>query len=701
MPRDLSTFFYPTSVAVIGASRSPQKVGAITLKNIQNSKFKGRIYPVNPNAEEVNSLKCYKSIKNLPETPELAIIAIPAPLVPKILKECADKQINNVIILAAGFKETGSEGGKLENELINIASKHNINLLGPNCLGFINTIHPINATFGATVARKGNLRFISQSGAVAASIFDWCNSIELGISQFVTLGNKAVLNESDFLSHFEKEYQNTSYTPPQEGMSEESPIGMYLESISDGKEFLKTSCRLSKTRPLFILKPGKTKEAAQAMLSHTGALAGEDSVLSAVLEQAGVIQCKTIEDFFDLAKAFSWENVPNGPSIAIISNAGGPAVISADAVLSAGLALSEFNEPTKKVLTKILPRSAGILNPVDILGDALANRYRKASETVMKLNSVNALLVILTPQIMTEIEKTAEFIGELSKQYKKPIFCSFIGGKLIYEGEKVLNKYKIPSFRFPERAIYAISEMWKFKKRKLEASPLKEANYAGELNFEKAEKILRKAINEKQQSLDNISANNLIASIGIPTPPTKFIKDEKEALVFAKENGWPVALKISSPNLLHKKKVGGVATGIANEKQLLETLTKLQTHFEDKIQIQKCVQNGTELLVGVKTDAIFGKVLLFGAGGTYAELFDDKNLCLLPINNLGAKRLMEKSKIYKFLQDAKLEKLQDLIIRLGALAQEFSEISEIEINPVIATLNEVWAVDSKTLLRCG
>ncbi|MCL5784088.1 MAG: CoA-binding protein [Patescibacteria group bacterium] len=466
MTRDLTGLFFPKSVCVIGASRNQGKVGAIVLKNIIDSGFKGKIYPVNPNTSELDDLNCYKDVASLPEIPDLAVIAIPATQVLEVLKEIGEKGIKNAVVFSAGFKETGEEGERLEKELINIAESKNINVLGPNCLGFVNNLVPINVTFGEVAGQSGNLRFISQSGAIASSLFDWCKTNKLGFSEFITLGNKAVINENDILGYFQKHARKAS--PCEANLPGTLPIGLYLESISKGSQFLKLTSEIAKQDPIFILKPGKTEAASKAMQSHTGAIAVEDAVLDAALFQAGVIRCQTLEDFFDLSRSFSWNQSPKGDKVAIISNAGGPAVISADAVISEGLKLAEFDTETHEKLLEILPRYAGILNPVDVLGDALADRYANASEIILQNKEVDALVVILTPQIMTQIEQTADSLGRLSEKYQKPIFCSFIGGSLVLEGEQELNKLKIPSFRFPERAIWATGKMWQFRKLHLE-----------------------------------------------------------------------------------------------------------------------------------------------------------------------------------------------------------------------------------------
>ncbi|PIR43440.1 hypothetical protein COV24_02775 [candidate division WWE3 bacterium CG10_big_fil_rev_8_21_14_0_10_32_10] len=713
MPANLSTLFCPKSIAVVGASRDSKKVGAIVLKNIQESNYKGTLYPVNPNTEALGNLKCYNSIANIPETPDLAILAIPSLGIVNILNECGKKGIQNVVVFAAGFKESGEEGEKLEQELIEVAKKYNINLLGPNCLGFVNNNCNLNATFGMVKNQTGNLSFISQSGAIAASIFDWSSSINLGFSDFITLGNKAVINETHVL-----EYLENKHVPEQnqEGLSTLKPIGMYLESISNGEEFLKITSRLSKQCPLFILKPGKSLEAKNAMHSHTGAIAGENAVLEELLKQSGVIKCETLEDFFDLAKAFSLEEVPKGPNVAVISNAGGPAVITTDSIKEQGLSLAQFDENTKKQLSDVLPRASNIVNPVDVLGDALSERYAKALEIILQLENVDSLVVILTPQIMTQINETAEIISQLSSKYKKPIFASFIGGTLINNGEQILNQHKIPVFRFPERAIYALGKMWKFKQNQVQK--IDSLVESPEITLDQEQTgirgIIQKAINESYTSLDNVDSSKIISSVGVPAPATKHVENIDQAKEFAMQNGWPVVLKLSIPGLLHKKEVGGVIVDIMNEKELDDSFHKMTRKVEElntqnkqnvKIQIQKGIQRGVQVIIGIKKDSTFGSVLLFGAGGSYAQLINDKNIHKLPINITEARKLVEKSKAYTFLKGTggeppyALDKLYEVIVRVGKLAVMAPELAEVEINPLIVTLNDVWAVDTKVIMK--
>lgn len=712
MPRNLSALFCPSSVCIIGASDTPGKVGAILLQNIINSKYSGNIYPVNPSSETIQGLKCYKDVAEIPEIPDLAIIAIPAAKNAEVLTQIGEKEIKNALTIAAGFKEEGPEGLKLETELVSIAKKFGINLLGPNCLGFINNLCPINATFGELINTVGNLRFISQSGAIAASIFDWFKTTNIGFSEFITLGNKADLNENDILEYFEN--QPRDYIPQVDGLSSSHPIGMYLESISDGPKFLQIIKRISKTDPVFILKPGKTQAAASAMQSHTGAIAGADNVLQEALNEARIIRAETLEDFFDLSRAFSFENIPMGPKVVIISNAGGPGVLATDTINEAGLELVEFSDDTKQKLLQVLPKSANIHNPIDVLGDALAERFAAAMEIVVQTTDADALIVILTPQIMTQPKETAEAIGNLSKKYQKPIFCSFIGGAMLTDGKRILNEYRVPSFRYPERAVHIVGDMWRYKKWQIkQENKITDQELISQDGLSQVKKIIEDANLNNQTALDNLQSNQISSLIGITTPPTLIVSSPEEALSFTVSYGWPVVLKVSSPNLLHKKDIGGVLTNIQNKEDLnnswesiKQNISKLNPEEQKgiNIQIQKQITEGIEIIIGIKHDSIFGPILLFGAGGTLAELIADRNLMLLPLDRTRSEEIVNKSKISLILKGYRgeapypVDKLYNVITRLSKLVEKTSGISDIEINPLIITHDNVWAVDTKIIL---
>ncbi|NMC35958.1 hypothetical protein GYA49_02835 [Candidatus Beckwithbacteria bacterium] len=705
----LKALLFPKSVAIIGASRSPKKVGAIALKNIIASGFKGKIYPVNPKEKEIAKLTCYSDITSLPQKPDLAVIAVPAPIVIPVLEQLGQANIKNAVIFSAGFKEIGEAGLEREQQLISLAKKYQLNILGPNCLGFANNSCPINVTFAQVVKQPGNLRFLSQSGAIASSIFDWFEASHLGFDQFITLGNKSVLTENDFLQYWldhDKENSNKDLAAAQ-------PVAMYLESISHGRTFTKLATKLSQKQPLIILKPGKSQAAAKAMQSHTGAIAGSDAVLDQVLRQAGVIRCDGPEELFDLSRSFSWQNAPLGPNVAVVSNAGGPGVISADVISEVGLQLAEFDPTTKAELVAKLPREASILNPVDVLGDALGQRYEDAIEIVLGKDCVHALLIILTPQVMTQISQTAEMIGKVAAKFDKPVVCSFMGGKNISKGEKVLNSYHIPSFRFPERAIKALAKMWWWQQWRQTQGQFSKTTTTKMIDQNKVKQVIDKATSQNRPTLDSFETNQLFKAAKITIPPTALAKTPSQAQHFARIHGFPVVLKMISHKLLHKTEMKGVVTKIKNRdhlesvySQMAEQIHQLEPDIKDtvKIQVQKQILDGVEIIAGIKRDPNFGPIVMFGAGGTLAELIADRNLHTLPLNSDQARFLIEHSKIYKILNGYRgqspyaIDKLVDLLVKLAALAQHTPQLSEIEINPVIVTHDNVWAVDGKTIL---
>jgi len=711
MPNNLTAFFSPKSIAVIGASRSPKKIGNILIRNIMSLGFVGKIYPINPTAKTILKNKCFKDISEVPETPDLVIISIPAAFVPEVLKKVGEKGSKNAVVISAGFKESGENGATLEKQIQDISTKYGINLLGPNCLGFFSNENKINATFGNVISRDGKCSFITQSGAIAASIFDWFNSTGVGFSDFITLGNKAVLNESDFLEYF-FEKNHGSVTSLVSEISDDGiyPIGLYLESIVEGSRFLEISKKITRHDPIFVIKPGKTAAAASAMKSHTGAIAGADDVLDEVLKEAGVIRCGTLEEFFDLSKVFSWSVIPEGPRVVVVSNAGGPAVISSDNIVESGLEMAVLSEETKSNLSKILPPSSNISNPVDVLGDALADRFISSLEILLKSNDCDSVLVLLTPQMMTQVKETAKGISEISKKYNKPVLCSFIGGEEVEKGEKILDEHNIPSFDFPERAVYAIKSMWEFRRRQLEDE--KELDIYQVLNFdilpEEINNVVGKAQESKQKALDNLDADKVISSIGIPTPPTINAYSLDEAKNFSEINGYPIVLKMSSPFLLHKKKFGGVISNILNENELVLAWNEMESSKEGLdqtvknnlvFQVQKQVPAGAEVIVGVKNDETFGHFLLFGAGGSLAELISDRNLSLLPLDKERVKNIVSKSKVFKLLENRKsLDDVYDLILKVSGLV-DCEGIDEVEINPAIILDDSVWAVDTKIKIK--
>ncbi len=699
---NLSELLSPNTIAIIGASNNPQKIGGIVVKNIIDSGYKGKIYPVNLKEATVQNLTAYPNISSLPEIPDLAIFAIPSEILLPVLEEAGEKKIKNILIYTAGFKEAGEEGKLLESKLLSISEKYGFSLLGPNCLGFVNNSHDLNATFGKVSRQNGNLRILSQSGAIATSFFDWAEKNQIGLNQFITLGNKSVLNENQFLDFWQQNPIDDQYK--NSGLSNNEPIGLYLESITEGKEFLEICKKITVKNPIFIIKPGKSEGAATAMMSHTGSLAGSDSVLETALKESGVIRCDTLEEFFSVGKCLSWENAPKGRNVAIISNAGGPAVISADAVETYGLKLSKLSEVSTNRLKELLPRMAGLHNPVDVLGDALADRYKIALDEVLKEEDVDSALVILTPQIMTQIEDTAKIIGELSAKYQKPIVCSFIGGGQIEIGEKALNNFCIPNFAFPEQAIKTISKIVEWSEYKLkETSESHKSSFIPRFSISAASKFV-KSINKEPGLVNPQNTSYLLEIAQISEPVSIVTNDLKTAQNFALEAGFPVVLKVATKNLVHKSDSGGVVTNLNSSEEIAKAWQTMNSGNVD-ILVQKQIEGGQELILGFKRDDIFGNTFFFGAGGKYVNLLNDKNLSLFPLTDEKLKTQITNSKIFPLLNGyrgtAKLDinKIISLSQKLGFLFENIEEIKEMEINPVIINEQGIYCADTKIILK--
>ncbi len=710
----LSSLFSPKSIAIVGASRDKTKIGHIVLRNIKDGGYEGKIFPVNPSAKKIDGLEAFPNYEALPKVPDLAIIALPAALVLESVTAIGKKGTKNIIIFSAGFKEMGGEGAKLEEQLLALANKYKLTIVGPNCLGLVSPEAHLNATFGKVDLKPGNVRFISQSGAIATSIFDWAESAQIGLGEFITLGNKTVVGEDAVLRHWNEQTIKpiTRKKQQNEGLSGYQPVGLYLESIVHGREFLRYAKEISKHDPVFLLKPGKSAGAQKAMMSHTGSLAGNDAVLNAALKDAGIMRCDGIEDVFDLTRAFAWENAPEGPNVAVVSNAGGPAVMSADLLVEAGLTLAPLSEKTHQALQKHLPRAAGIMNPVDVLGDALADRYAIALEAVLTDKAVDALVVILTPQMMTQVAETAKVIATLGKKHHKPIVCSFMGGRTIISGEVILNKYKLPSFRYPERAIKALGKMWwwqswRTKQQKTMDKPKPVIGSA------KIESELQARQKKGQTALTPIEANNLLEKIGLRIPPSFSCSKKIDAENFFKQQG-AIVLKLASERVLHKSDAGGIITNIRTVDELSKAWDVLEKKVTDlksagdisaTIQAQKQLTGGLEIIVGITTDATFGRVLMFGAGGVLVELVKDRNLHLLPLSRTAIEELVSSSLIFPMLkgyrgeQSFALEKLYDLIERLINAINEMPSIADVEINPIIITHEDAWAVDGRIILH--
>lgn len=700
----LASLLCPKSIAVVGASREKDKIGRIILDNILKGGFGGKVYPVNPNASKIAGLKCYTQVSQISQSIDLAIVAVPAQFVLDVVKDCAGAKVKAIVIITAGFSEVGQEGLELEFQIKKIVEGQKIQLLGPNCLGFLNSSAKLNATFAKSVPHKGKIAFISQSGAIGTAALDWAEKQGISFSHFVSIGNKASLNENDFLSYFVTQ-------------EDVKLVALYLEDFVDGQEFMKVASKSNK--PIVILKPGKSKEAQKALGSHTGSLAQSDIVISSALSQCGTVRVDSIEELFNCFKIFASGKSLEGRDIAIITNAGGPGVMTTDEVELAGLNLAKLESKTEKMLRLILPPAANTKNPIDVLGDAKADRYKASLELVGDDKNVNGIIVLLTPQVMTEVELTAEAIISYARKNKKPITASFLGGKIVQKGKEILEGNGIPTFDFPGDAIKALSYLRRFEQstgRRGREVTIKIPHMA---TFKVGE-ILSKA----KGVLDSQTAEKILDEYKIPVIPSYFPTDIASARRFAAKLGYPVALKLIHPKLLHKTEKSAVKLNLDSEGTMgaaYEELVSLANSLKlegFKIEEQPFISGALELIIGVKRDADqyakvgkenlirkrgFGHSLLFGRGGIYTEVYKDFGLRLIPLNNGDDEDLISETKVGKILGGVRgkgynVDKIKEILLRLSLLVTDFPQISEIDINPLFAKGKDVWAVDVKMIV---
>lgn len=716
----LNNFFEPKSIAIIGASRTPGKLGYDLLNNIIKGGYQGKIYPVNPGVEEVLGLKAYPNISNIVDNVDLAVIIIPAALVAKALEECGQKGTKAVIIISAGFKETGEAGKKLEAELVNIALKYNIKMLGPNCLGVTNPSFNLNATFTKNLPPAGNVAFVSQSGALISTILSASGVYGLGFSKIISIGNKAMLDEVDFLNYLENDPKT-------------EVIMMYLESISRGREFIEAGKRIAIKKPIIVLKAGVSERAAKSVMSHTGALAGKDEIISAALKEVNVLRVKNLYKFIFLAKSFSVGKLPSNNRIAIITNAGGMGVLASDRISSTKLFLAEVTEKTKELLKNKLPTAAGLGNPFDIIGDAKTDRYRDAIDGVLADENVDGAVVILTPQTMTEKEETAKLVAEFSQKTKKPIIGVFSGGKEMDEAKQILASANIINFDTPEVAIEMMNILWEYKEKteqmgKERALAPLSAFTVPSVNKKKVKNILDKTIaslriehktdndsfaviasgRRKENSLQVFlpDAFKILKAYGLPVIKSESATDEKELLRAAKKIGYPVAIKAFSRDIVHKAKIGAVAVNIKTPAELKARYKKItrQIRQADKtikisgFVVQAMAEKGTEIIIGGRQDSQFGATVMVGLGGIYTEVFKDVAWGIAPISETMAKNMINELKAKAILPENSIDKICDALIKVSAILTDFPEIKELDINPLFASEKKIVAVDARMIL---
>ena len=679
----LQALFRPKSVAIIGASRTPGKVGHIVAKNTIESGFEGGIYPINPRAEEILGLKCYASILDVPEAVDLAVIAIPAKHVLQAAEECGRKGVKGLIVISAGFKEIGHEGAILEKKLVEIGSKYDMRIQGPNCLGLIDTRTPVNLSFAAGMPKEGKIGFISQSGALGTAVLDWVLQKEIGFHSFVSLGNKADLDEVDFI----------------EAMGEEDQVSvilLYLESIEKGRRFLEVVSRVVEEKPVVILKGGTSTAGARAAGSHTGALVGSFLAYKTAFDKAGVILAENIEELFNFGLAFTEQPIPKSEGIAIVTNAGGPGILATDLSEKLGLRLAALSSETRNQLREKLPPAAAIGNPVDVLGDAKADRYRYAIERVLKDGPVNAVVVILTPQAMTESMATAQAIVEIREQNSgKPLVAVFMGGESVEEARNHLKRNGILCYDFPDDAIRTISALYTYARflKEPENPPVR----FRDVNPQRVREILDSVRKDRRVVLLSNEAADVVEAYGIQAPESKVAKTAEEAAVYAEELGFPVVLRVVSPDILHKTDVGGVVLNLKTTDDVRNAYDGILTgvaRFMPRarihgVMVYHMVPRGREMIIGMSQDVQFGPLVMFGLGGIYVNFLKDVSFRLAPLSEPEAREMMEETKAYALLKGIRgeppsdTEALKNTILRVGQLVWDFPEIVEMDINPVI------------------
>ncbi len=701
----LSAFFAPQTVAVIGATDKTGSVGRTILWNLMSNPFGGTIFPVNPKRRSVLGIPAYPTIKAVPEPVDLAIIVIPAATVPDIIGECVDAGVKAAIVISAGFKEAGESGVALEQEILKHLSRGRMRLIGPNCLGLMNPRTGLNATFASTTARPGNLGFISQSGALCTAVLDWSFWENVGFSAFISIGSMLDVDWGDLIYYLGDDPHTHS-------------IVIYMESIGNARSFLSAAREVALTKPIIVIKVGRTEAAAKASASHTGSLAGSDDVLDAAFRRCGVLRVNRISELFNVAEVLAKQpRLPKGPRMTIITNAGGPGVLATDALISTGGELATLSEQTIASLNEILPPHWSHSNPIDILGDADPERYTKTLEIAVKDPNSDGLLVILTPQAMTDPTQTADRLKPYAQKAGKPLFASWMGGSETKAGETLLNHASIPTYPYPDSAARLFTFMWRYSYnlRGIYETPVLPLDDNDGADRALAQKIIKAAQADGRTILTEVESKQILAAYSIPIVQTGIAKSEAEAVDWANSLGYPVVVKLFSETITHKTDVGGVQLNLTDADAVRWAYHTIQSSVSDKVgaahflgvTVQPMLNpdGAYELIVGSSIDLQFGPVLLFGSGGQLVEVFKDRAIALPPLNTTLARRMMEQTIIYKALQGVRgrqpvdLAALEQLMVRFSQLVVEQPWIKEIDINPLLASANRLIALDARVVLH--
>jgi acetyltransferase len=703
-PRPLDCIFSPKAVALIGATESPRTVGRTVLENLRRDGFPGALYPVNPKRDNVLGVKAYPSILAVPDKVDLAVIVTPPPSVPGIIRECVQAGVPGAVIISAGFKETGAAGLELERQVLVEARRGKMRVVGPNCLGVMVPGGKLNATFAAGIARQGTVGFISQSGALCTAVLDWSLKENVGFSAFVSIGSMIDVGWGDLIFHLGDDPGTRS-------------IVIYMETIGDARAFLSAAREVALTKPIIVIKPGRSSAAAKAAASHTGSLTGSDEVLQAAFQRAGVLRVENISELFDMAEVLAKQPRPRGPHLTIVTNAGGPAVLATDMLITAGGQLAELTPETMTAFNQILHPAWSHNNPVDIIGDAGPELYAKAVDIAAKDPNTDGLLVILTPQAMTDATATAEQLKPYARLEGKPILASWMGADAVVAGEDILNAANVPTFKYPDRAARAFCYMWRYTEnlRALYETPSLGPESEDAAAARTSADAMLKAVREQGRTiLTEFESKQLLAGHGIPTVQTHIATTEKEAVNCATRMGYPVVLKLYSETITHKTDVGGVQLNLRNATAVSRAWRAIESAVVQKVgkehflgvTVQPMIKtDGYELIIGSSIDPQFGPVLLFGTGGQLVEVFKDRALGLPPLNATLARRMMEGTRIFTALRGVRgraavdIPALEQLLVRFSQLVVSQPWIKEIDINPLIAAPGQLLALDARVVLH--
>ena len=677
----LETLFSPRSIAVIGASRTEGKLGHAVLANLIEGGFQGSLYPINPRPGDILGLPSYASLDDIEGEIDLAVIVIPSKGVLDVLEACGQLGVGSSIVISAGFRETGHEGLMAERKMAEIADRHQMRIVGPNCLGVIDTLASMNASFAVGMPRQGKIAFMSQSGALCTSILDIALARSVGFSRFVSLGNKADLDEIDFLEAWSDD-------------PESKVIMGYVEGIADGARFIDVARRLTKRKPVIVIKSGRTSAGSRAVSSHTGTLAGSERAYEAAFKQAGVIRSTSVGNLFDLSIAFARQPLPRNDRVTIITNAGGPGIMATDAIEQMGLSLAPLSDETMANLRQALPPAASVLNPVDVLGDALADRYRAALQLVSADPNVGALIVILTPQFMTEIEETARAVAEVAHQSEVPVLACFMGEANTQGGVRILTEHDVPNYIVPERAVATLKAMADQRRWQDRMLPQFEAF---DVNRERVARIFEHVRADSRLQIGDAEARDILEAYCIPIPGSKLCRTAEEAVAFAEEAGYPVVMKIASPDILHKTDIGGVRLNIQSAPDVRDSFDlmtfRAMRHMPDAeiwgCLVQQQVRGGKEVIVGMNRDPQFGPLMMFGLGGIYVEALKDVAFRIAPFSRDEAREMMREIRSFNLLRGVRgeppsdIEASTDTLLKLSQLVTDFPEIVEMDINPLM------------------